>query len=340
MTLHVSLTDETRHLIDAAALARMKPTAVLINTSRGPVVDQAALTEALRGRDDLWGAGLDVTDPEPMRADDPLVSLPNCLVVPHVASASRATRDKMAEKAARNVLAGVRGEPLPNPVRRRRSEEAWAVPSSGSGSTDVDSPSAVRHRPGAPGPTRRNEMASVDEAVLTQDRNIETRTGRPIDEWVELARASGKAKHGEIVAWLKTEHGFGHGDANLVALMALRGPDAPGRATIWSMRSIRARRRRCDRSTTGSSQLARSFGGDVELAPKQTYVSLRRKKQFGTVGPASGGRLEVGFNLKGVEPAGRLEASSGMCTHRVRLSDPAEFDDEVVGWLREAYDRA
>ena len=115
MSVHVSLNDETRHLIDAAALARMKPGSVLINTSRGPVVDQDALTDALRSGH-LWGAGLDVTDPEPMRADHPLALMPNCLVVPHVASATERTRDRMAEKAARNVLAGLRGEPLPDPV--------------------------------------------------------------------------------------------------------------------------------------------------------------------------------------------------------------------------------
>jgi glyoxylate reductase len=115
VSVHVSLSAETRHLIDASALARMKPGSVLINTSRGPVVDQAALTDALRSGH-LWGAGLDVTDPEPMRADDPLVTMPNCLVVPHVASATERTRDRMAEKAARNVLAGLRGEPLPDPV--------------------------------------------------------------------------------------------------------------------------------------------------------------------------------------------------------------------------------
>ncbi len=115
VSVHVSLSAETRHLIDAAALAQMKPGSVLINTSRGPVVDQDALTEALRSGH-LWGAGLDVTDPEPMRGDHPLALMPNCLVVPHVASATERTRDQMAEKAARNVLAGLRGEPLPDPV--------------------------------------------------------------------------------------------------------------------------------------------------------------------------------------------------------------------------------
>jgi glyoxylate reductase len=115
VTLHVSLNDETRHLIDAAALARMKPSAVLVNTARGPVVDQAALAEALRDRT-IAAAGLDVTDPEPIASDDPLLQLENCLVVPHIASASYATRGKMAEMAAANLLAGLRGERLPNPV--------------------------------------------------------------------------------------------------------------------------------------------------------------------------------------------------------------------------------
>jgi glyoxylate reductase len=112
VTLHVNLTPETRHLINAGALARMKSTAVLVNTSRGPVVDQAALYEALRDGA-IIGAALDVTDPEPMSADDPLLTLPNCIVVPHIASATHVTRGKMARIAADNILAGLRGEPLP-----------------------------------------------------------------------------------------------------------------------------------------------------------------------------------------------------------------------------------
>jgi lactate dehydrogenase-like 2-hydroxyacid dehydrogenase len=115
VSVHVSLSAETRHLIGAAAIARMRPGAILVNTSRGGVVDQTALAEALRSGH-LFGAALDVTDPEPMRADDPLLGLPNCLVVPHIGSATQRTRDRMAEKAARNVIAGLRGEPLPDPV--------------------------------------------------------------------------------------------------------------------------------------------------------------------------------------------------------------------------------
>lgn len=115
VTLHVNLTPQTRHLIDAAALARMKPTAVLVNTSRGPVVDQRALHGALAsGR--LFAAGLDVTDPEPMAPDDPLLALPNAVVLPHIASATHATRGKMAELCAANLFAGLRGQRLPHCV--------------------------------------------------------------------------------------------------------------------------------------------------------------------------------------------------------------------------------
>jgi phosphoglycerate dehydrogenase-like enzyme len=115
ISLHVNLTEETRHLIDADALRGMKSTAVLVNTSRGPVVDGRALFEALRDGE-IFAAALDVTDPEPLPADDPLLTLENCLVVPHIASASRATRGKMAEMAAANLLAGLRGERLPTCV--------------------------------------------------------------------------------------------------------------------------------------------------------------------------------------------------------------------------------
>ena len=115
VSIHVSLSAETRGLIDAERLSWMKQSAILINTSRGPVVDTDALVDALR-RGVIAGAALDVTDPEPLAANHPLVGLDNCLVVPHIASASFATRNRMASMAAANLLAGVRGERLPTPV--------------------------------------------------------------------------------------------------------------------------------------------------------------------------------------------------------------------------------
>jgi glyoxylate reductase len=115
VTLHVDLRPETRGLINAERLAWMKPTAILVNTSRGPVVDSMALVDALRDGT-IAAAALDVTDPEPLPADHPLVGMDNCLIVPHIASASRATRGRMASMAAANLLAGVRGQRLPTPV--------------------------------------------------------------------------------------------------------------------------------------------------------------------------------------------------------------------------------
>jgi len=115
VSLHVNLSPQTKGLINAERLGWMKRTAILVNTSRGPVVDSMALVDALRDGV-IAGAGLDVTDPEPLPVDHPLVGLDNCLVVPHIASASRATRSKMAEMAAANLLAGVRGQRLPTPV--------------------------------------------------------------------------------------------------------------------------------------------------------------------------------------------------------------------------------
>ena len=115
VSLHTVLSPETKGLINAERLGWMKPTAVLVNTSRGPVIDSMALVDALRNGT-IAAAALDVTDPEPLPADHPLVGLDNCLIVPHIASASRATRGKMASMAAANLLAGLRGERLPTPV--------------------------------------------------------------------------------------------------------------------------------------------------------------------------------------------------------------------------------
>jgi lactate dehydrogenase-like 2-hydroxyacid dehydrogenase len=113
VSLHCPLTPETRHLVDEAALRRMKPTAFLINTARGGLVDQAALESALReGR--IAGAALDVTDPEPLPADHPLLSAPNLIVLPHVGSATTTTRERMADLAVDNLLAGLAGRPLPH----------------------------------------------------------------------------------------------------------------------------------------------------------------------------------------------------------------------------------
>lgn len=112
VTMHTVLSDETYHLIGDREFGLMKPTAVLINTSRGPVVDPDALNRALRDGEIAY-AGLDVTEPEPINTDSPLLELGNCVIVPHIASASVETRGEMARRAANNLLAGVRSDRLP-----------------------------------------------------------------------------------------------------------------------------------------------------------------------------------------------------------------------------------
>jgi glyoxylate reductase len=115
ISIHTPLTPETTHLINAAALRRMKPSSVLINTSRGGTVDPVALFAALQVGDIAYAA-LDVTEPEPIELDDPLLTLENCLIVPHIASSSIKTRNKMALMAVANLEAGLSGTPLPNCV--------------------------------------------------------------------------------------------------------------------------------------------------------------------------------------------------------------------------------
>jgi len=112
VSVHTDLNDKTRGLFNRAAFSRMKPTAVFVNTARGPIHVQEDLTQALRNRE-IFAAGLDVSDPEPIRDDDPLLALSNAVIAPHVASATIRTRNAMAEIAADNLIAGLAGEPLP-----------------------------------------------------------------------------------------------------------------------------------------------------------------------------------------------------------------------------------
>jgi len=124
VSLHASLTESSRGMMGAKQFALMKKSAVFVNTARGPLVDQAALVEALKSGT-IFAAGLDVTEPEPPAPDDPILHLPNCVVAPHIASATHTTRDGMAEICAENLLAGVSGKPLrawvnPEVASRRR----------------------------------------------------------------------------------------------------------------------------------------------------------------------------------------------------------------------------
>jgi hypothetical protein len=185
-------------------------------------------------------------------------------------------------------------------------------------------------------------MAKVEDAVASFERNIEAQSGKSLEAWAALVSDRGFGKHGQMVGWLKEEHKLSHSHANHIAKRAMRdaspAPADDPVALIFAGSKAHLRPL-YDRLV----EIVVAFGGDVEVAPKKANVSFRRAKQFALVQPSTAARLDLGLVLKGKPPQGRLEASgsfNAMFTHRVRLSDPGDIDDELLGWLREAYDRA
>jgi predicted transport protein len=177
----------------------------------------------------------------------------------------------------------------------------------------------------------------------TMIRNLKEKYGKSLDEWISIVRHSGISKHGEIIKFLKEEHGFTHGFANLVALKS-KGTDS---ASAESHQSL------INEQYKGKESLlplynrlideVKRFGTDVEVAPKRAYVSLRRKKQFALIQPSTKTRLDVGLICKGTEPTDRLEIAGSfntMCSHRVRTTETKDIDIELIGWLKRAYDSA
>jgi hypothetical protein len=184
-------------------------------------------------------------------------------------------------------------------------------------------------------------MASVQDAIASMARNIEEKTGKSVAAWVALVRGSGFAKHGEILAWLKTKHGLGHGYANFVAKEALKAGDGGAEDLVAAQfaGAKSALRPIYDQLV----KLVSALGPDVEIAPKKNNVSIRRSKQFALLQPSTATRLDVGLILKGVDPQGRLEASgsfNAMFTHRVRIASAKDIDAELKRWLKAAYDAA
>lgn len=179
----------------------------------------------------------------------------------------------------------------------------------------------------------------VDKAIATQQSNIATSTGVTLETWIARIdeRRAGGARHGQLVAWLKSEYGLSHGNANtLVHTAAERArPDVDPVAEQYAGGKVGLR------PIYEALVAAATFlGDDVEVAPRKTCVSLRRGKQFAMLTPATRTRLDLGLNLKGIDPGGRLRAASGMCTHTIALTSIEDVDDEVRGWLWEAYERA
>lgn len=178
----------------------------------------------------------------------------------------------------------------------------------------------------------------------TMIKNLEEKTGKKFSEWLDIVKKSKLEKHGDVLKLLKEKHGLTHGYANLVAHRA-KGSDAGsavagGEDLVGQQYTGKENLKPLyDKLVAGISK----FGNDIELAPKKGYVSVRRKKQFALIQPSTKTRLDIGLNLKGVSPAGRLEASgsfSAMCTHRVKVETEKEIDKEVLQWLKQAYENA
>ncbi|MET0636625.1 MAG: DUF4287 domain-containing protein [Chitinophagaceae bacterium] len=183
----------------------------------------------------------------------------------------------------------------------------------------------------------------MDKAIQTMIDNLQKNTGKSLDQWVSIVRKKNFEKHGEIMKFLKEEHSFTHGFANFVALRA-RDADS---GTVEDKDSL------VEKQYKGKELMrpvydkllgeVMKFGKDVEVAPKNTYVSLRRKKQFATLTPASKTRFEIGINLKGQTATGILEATgsaSAMCSHKINITGAAGLTKEVTSWLKKAYDAA
>jgi hypothetical protein len=183
-------------------------------------------------------------------------------------------------------------------------------------------------------------MSTPEEQTAAMIANLPATTGHSLAEWTPMVMASGLGKHGQIVAMLRADHGLTYGYANLIALAFLRGGTMTGDDEALTDAQYAGARAALRPILERLLETVRTFGPDVEIATKKASVSLRRAKQFALVEPTTATRVDLGLNLRGVVPSGRLELAGGMCTHRVRLGSTDDVDGELIGWLREAYEGA
>jgi hypothetical protein len=189
-------------------------------------------------------------------------------------------------------------------------------------------------------------MSDIDKATQTQLKNIQTKTGKSLDQLYALIRNARLEKHGQIVAMLKTDLGLGHGDANTLTHFYFQTQggmaEVPSSSAEDALGSIYTGKKADLLPIHEKLMEAISKFGAFEIAPKKAYVSLRRKKQFAMIGPATQSQVEVGLNIKELKGTERLQAEKpgGMCQFKVRLSDVKEVDKELIGWIKAAYDAA
>lgn len=183
----------------------------------------------------------------------------------------------------------------------------------------------------------------MDKATQTMIDNLNKNTGKTLEEWIKVVKNSGIEKHKEIIDFLKSEHKLTYGFANFIALKS-RGTDSGSAENPESL---------VDHQYKDKESLLpifkklieeiKKFGTDVEIAPKNAYVSLRRKKQFALIQPSTKDRVDLGLNIKDKDFTDRLEKSgsfNAMCTHRVRLESVEQVDSAVIDWVKDAYNQA
>jgi len=190
-------------------------------------------------------------------------------------------------------------------------------------------------------------MSSLDQAIATQLKNIQAKTGKTLDQLSALVQKSGLTKHSEIRDMLKRDLGLGYGDANALAHVVLksdgaRAAQAKGLTTDDVVSEIYSGAKAGLRPIHDRLMAAIVKFGAFEIAPKKGYVSLRREKQFAMIGPATHTRVEVGLNMKGVKATARLIAmpSGSMCNYKVKVTEAGEVDRELIAWLKKAYESA
>jgi predicted transport protein len=183
---------------------------------------------------------------------------------------------------------------------------------------------------------------SVDEMAANLIKNLEKTTGKPVDEWIRIARESGETQHMKILKYLQDNYGLTYGYANTVATLARQGDQTPPAADDLVTAQYTGKENLLPIYNAILSEVGK-FGKDIEVSPKKSYVSLRRSKQFGIIQPSTKTRVDIGIKMKEVDPTGRLENAgswNSMVSHRVQVTDISQVDDELIGWLKIAYQAA
>jgi hypothetical protein len=186
-------------------------------------------------------------------------------------------------------------------------------------------------------------MSSTDKALESQLMNMQARAGKSLEELFAIIRKSGLSKFGEMRDMLKRDLGLGHGDANTLVHAYVNATSEPSTAADGDLLDqIYGGGKSHLRTIHDKLMLAIGKLGPFEIAPKKAYVSLRRKKQFATIGPPTKSRVEVGLNMKGVPATSRLIAvpPGGMCQYRIDVTEASDVDRELIGWIKQAYDSA